>query len=222
MVAAAAVDEAELLAQMPNDSARKEYLEGAPWRDRDEAARRGTEVHSFAEQLGRGETVTPPEEIRGHVESYVRFLEEWEPEVVAVERWGFNRRHHYAGTFDLLAWLPTGSGGELELWLLDIKTTRSGVFGETVLQLAAYRGFEFYISERDGEEAPMEQVHRTGVVWVRADDYDVIEVDTSDPEMFRTFLYCAEVSKRTAKPWNGPSPLEELIGQPLTPPGESP
>ena len=80
--------------------------------------------------------------------------------------------------------------------LLDIKTTRSGIYGETALQIAAYRNAEFYL-DADGEEQPMPAVDACGAIWVRADGYDLIPVDAS-PTTFRTFLYVQQVAKFTA------------------------
>ena len=199
--------------QRRGERALVDYVKEAPWRDRDAAAKRGTEVHSYAEQLAAGESVIVPEELEGHVLAYRDFLTDWEPEVVALEQWCFSRRHHYGGTFDMIAWLPTSDDGELELWLLDIKTTRSGVFGETVLQLSGYQNAEFYLDERDGSEHEMPVVHRTGVIWVRADGYDLIPVHT-DETTYRTFLHCAAVTKATAKVRNR-DPLADRVGDPM-------
>src|SRR5690606_2065151 len=75
-------------------------LKQAPYSERDRAAKRGTEVHALAEQLARGEEVEVPSELAGHVEAYVKFLDEWNPVPVALERPVFSRKWWYAGTFD--------------------------------------------------------------------------------------------------------------------------
>jgi hypothetical protein len=48
-------------------------------------------------------------------------------------------RYGYAGTGDLIAWLTVPGASVPSSWLLDVKTNRSGIYGETALQLAAYR-----------------------------------------------------------------------------------
>ena len=45
----------------------------------------------------------------------------------------------------------------------------------------------------------MPTVDRTGCVWLRADGYDLIPVDTS-PTTFRTFLYAQQVARFTDAP----------------------
>jgi hypothetical protein len=185
-------------------SKRLAILKNARYGERDAAARRGTEVHALAAQLVDGTEVDVPEPLAGHVESYLRFLDDWQPEPVIIERPVFSRRHRYAGTLDMIADL-TGLGRGL--W--DVKTTRSGVFGEVALQLAAYRWAEFYLDD-NGNEMDMPEVDHCGVIWVRADGYDLIPVEAG-PAQFRTFLYTAQVAQ-----FNDTS--RDLIGEALTPP----
>jgi hypothetical protein len=168
-------------------------LKGVPNDDRDRAARRGTEVHRLAEGLVRGLEVDVPEELAGHVESYLRFLEDWAPSDEIVEGHCFNRTLWYAGTFDLIATMGRTR------WLLDIKTTRSGVYPEAAIQLAAYRRAEVYIGA-DGAVHAMPSVDRCGVVWVRADGYDVIPVATGEA-VFRAFRWAYGIAEfmRAAK-----------------------
>ncbi|PRX90698.1 hypothetical protein [Allonocardiopsis opalescens] len=181
-----AVDRWDELATLP-PSKRIAAIQGAHRADRDQAANRGTEVHKLAERLTAGEEIEVPESLAGHVDSYVRFLDEWEPAPVLVERPVFNRRHNYAGTPDLVADMDG------RRWLLDIKTNRSGPFGEVALQLAAYRYAEFYL-DADGAEQPMPVVDETAVVWVRSDGYDLYRF-TAGPDQFRAFLYVAQVAE---------------------------
>jgi hypothetical protein len=61
-------------------------LKQSPYTDRDKAANRGTEVHALAEELIHGRPVEVPPELAGHVDSYVRFLDDWQPEPIKVEK----------------------------------------------------------------------------------------------------------------------------------------
>lgn len=198
-----AVNRWDDLSKLPVADRLKE-LKGAAYADRDNAARRGTEVHALGEELVHGREVDVPDELAGHVESYVKFLDEWEPSVVLSEAAVVNYTVGYAGTLDLVADI-----GDTR-WLLDLKTTRSGVYGETALQLAAYRWAEFYV-EPDGREDLMPEVDRCGVVWVRADGYDLVPV-TVEPWVFTEFRYAA----RTAR-WQT-SLSKQVVGQPLPAP----
>lgn len=182
-------------------------LAGAPYAERDAAANRGTEVHALAEKLARGEEIQVPEELAGHVDSYVQFLDEWNPKVIATEMVVFSRQWGYAGTFDLLADFPPPYGR----CLCDLKTSRSGVWPETSLQLAAYAGAEGYL-DSDGVEHPMSElgVERALGIWVRSDGYDVFPVQIGE-RVFRDFLHSAWVFRWLKR-------NDELIGPSQRPP----
>lgn len=162
-----------------------EILANVRYADLEEAGARGTEVHGLAEKLGRGEEVEIPERSEGHVRSYLRFLEEWDPTEALLERVVVSRRWGYMGKLDLIARFP-----EYGVGLLDLKTSRSGIFAETALQVSAYGNAETML-EGEGE-VPVPRVDWFGAVWIRADGYDVYRFDvTQDPKdrAFRTFLY---------------------------------
>lgn len=163
-------------------------LKGLPNRNRDAAAKKGTKVHKLAERLIAGEEIDVPEELKGHVDSYIGFLEQMEPDPIAVEGVGISRKFKYMGTFDLLADVEG-----LGRCLLDIKTSRSGIFPETALQIAAYRYCETYLDDA-GEEQDMPEVDFTGAVWVRADGWDLHSV-RADEAAHRQFLYARETKK---------------------------
>lgn len=183
-------------------------LKQAPYTDRDRAAKRGTEVHGLAEKLINGEEVDVPDELAGHVESYVRYLDEWKPTPVLVEATVASRRWGYCGTLDAVYDLPDG-----RRIIGDIKTSRSGIFPEIVLQLAAYRYAEVYLDGDD--EKPMADVgitHAQGI-WVRADGYDVYDLP-ADEQAFNKFLHVATVA-RWAKSSRG------LVGEAVRPKGDA-
>jgi hypothetical protein len=163
--------------------------------DRDEAGNRGTEVHKLAEALADGREVDVPPELAGHVDSYLRFLEEWDPTDAILEAVVASRRWHYMGRLDMIATLPWVDLPDGTRWggrtLLDVKTSRSGPFGEVALQLAGY-GFAEVIVDAEGNERAMERVDSFGVVWVRADGYDVHPFIV-DELAFRTFLKAKDV-----------------------------
>lgn len=168
-----AVDHWNELARM-RVSERLAHLRQAITDARDSGARRGTQVHRLAERWQAGEDVVPPEELRGHVESYWDFLDRLDVQAVAAETIVANRTAGYCGTFDLVADLAG------ERWMIDIKTARSGIFPETALQQCAYMHAEVYLAP-DGTEQPMAdlKVQRAGAVHVRADGWDLYPLDTS-------------------------------------------
>lgn len=180
-----------------------DYIRAAADRDRDQAANRGSDVHDLAERIGRGEEVEVPEALLGHVDSYLQFVADWEPELVMVEVVGANFTRGYFGKFDLLArmkgWWPERPNDEA-LVLLDIKTSRTGPFEKDALQLTAYRNFEF-ICEPDEQGncwdlAEMPQVDGVAVLKLSAEEYRLIPVaEDLAPRLFATFLHTVRVAE---------------------------
>jgi hypothetical protein len=185
-----AVDNWDMLSEL-KPSERLKKMQGGRYESRDAAANRGTAVHALAEKLIKGEEVEVPDALAGHVESYVRFLDEWAPEPVLVEAVVMSHKHGYAGTLDLIADIP-GRGRVL----MDIKTSRSGIFGETALQLCAYRYADVYLDETGDEpiEKDMLEVDEVIAIHVRADGYDLYPL-TAGPAQLREFLYAREVAR---------------------------
>jgi hypothetical protein len=185
----------ELAALLP--SQRHARVQSAHRRDRDAAAKRGTEIHTLAERLAQGETVTPPEEIAGHVEAYTDFLDAIGPVPLlgGTELVVASRAHRYCGTVDLVADLPAVAIG-VELlpacrWLLELKSTRSGIWPESALQASAYTNADVFVDPADPEhERPMSWlgVQRCGVVWIRSDSWELRPVDTG-PATWDYFLH---------------------------------
>lgn len=207
-VAEYAADHLDLLVEMApmGREAIVAALKQSPYTDRDNAARRGTEVHTIAEQLIHGTAVPVPEEIAGHVESAVKFLNEWNPKPVLVEAVVASRKWRYCGTLDLVADMPNG-----ERAILDYKTSRSGIFGEAALQMAAYMHADVYL-DANGEEQPMPEIQSAYGVWIRAEGYDVIPLDVGE-ETFKTFLHVATVARRSKG-------IRDLVGDALPAPTE--
>lgn len=200
-----AVDNLDLIGRLDRDAA-VDLVKGSPWRDRDRAAKRGTEVHGYAEKLARGETVEVPEELVGHVDSYLAFRDEWNPTDELIELVVFNRTVRYGGTLDLIATLD-----ELGRTLVDLKTNRSGPFGEVGLQCAAYRYCEFYLDPDTGKEMPMPEVDSVACLWLRADGYDLLPVQAG-PREFRQWRYAQQIAHFCEEQ------SKQIIGDALIPP----
>src|SRR5258708_28485085 len=83
-VAGYAVDNWDTLTE-PKLSERLKTLEHAHYEDRDAAGKRGTEVHKLAEALNAGTNVPVPDELAAHVESYVQFLDDHDPQAGLTE-----------------------------------------------------------------------------------------------------------------------------------------
>lgn len=174
--AAYAIDYWDELAQL-TPSKRLDRLKKGRYEDRDAAARRGTEVHRLGERAIAGEDVADetPDELRGHVESYIAFLDAFNVQPVLVEAVVAHRGLLYCGTLDLVADIAP------DRWLLDLKTARSGIFGETALQACAYERAETYVDGNGAEHDLAELgITRAGAVHVRADGADLYPLQTGD------------------------------------------
>lgn len=200
-----AVDHWDELADL-GPAVRLKTLQGARYAEKDKAARRGTEVHTAAEKLLAGQTVQVPDEIAGHVESYARFMEEFDVEPVHVEFSCISYRWGYAGTADLCARLTID--GRRVTVLADLKTSRSGVFGDVALQLAAYRYAEVWVV--DGQEIEPVQVDHCVGIHVRGDGYDLLPVEAGEQE-HRDFLYAMRVGMFADR-------SRDLVGPPIVAP----
>jgi hypothetical protein len=185
----------EFAALLPME--RHDRVHHAYRRDRDRGAKRGTEIHRLAAQLAEGEHVTPPEEIRGHVESYRDFLDVVNPVplVGGTELVVASRTHAYCGTVDLVADLPAMVCGDEFIdpcrWLLELKSTRSGIYPESALQACAYTRAEVFVDQDNpDDERQMDwlKIKRTGVVWIRSDSWEFRPIDTGD-EVWDFFLH---------------------------------
>jgi hypothetical protein len=193
-VAAAAVERWDELGDLPPDM-RVAALSSAHRAQRNVAAAKGSEIHRLAEALSAGVEVDVPDELVSHVNSAVAFMDDWQIQPVATESVVYSLTHNYGGTFDMVATTPWAPG---ECFLLDWKTSASGIYDETALQLAAYRHAEFFIDSA-GKDCPISQlgITDTWAVWIRDDGYSVYPM-ASDIDVFGIFLDVAAVARDRA------------------------
>lgn len=157
---------------------------------RDKAATLGSSVHLLADMASRGSESDSKgfqvfEQEKPYLEAFRGFLDRYSASsIVSSEKavWSLNG---YAGTYDLLMLIHK------QLWLVDIKTSK-GVYPETGLQLAAYRWADYIILPNDPKGYPMPEVHRTGVLHLRPDQYKegwrLYEYPTTYTDDFIPFL----------------------------------
>jgi hypothetical protein len=143
----------------------------------------GTLIHHAAEKRLLGAPFAVDRQVAPYLHQLELFLAYWgvniDEHVEAAEITCFHRRLGYAGTADLMVWLPTGKNRVLELWLIDFKTsaTRSAkaVYPENTQQLAALRYCETVLLP-DDTDAPMPKIQRTGVLNLRAKSHALVEM----------------------------------------------
>lgn len=169
--------------------------------ERDRAANRGTEVHTLAEGIARGQEVEIPEELAPYIASYRQFLVDWSPEYLAAEEMVANLMHGYAGTLDGIAKLAG------ETWLLDIKTSK-GVYAETALQLAAYGNAQFIGRAGTERRFRIPPIDRYGVIHVRPERYQLIPIEVTRAT-FGAFL-----AAKAIHDWRGVASVGSAIQAP--------
>jgi hypothetical protein len=119
-------------------------------------------------------------------------------------RWG------YAGTADLCCRLVLPDKGPAVV-IADLKTSRSGVFGETALQLAAYRFADCWVI--DGAEVDPVECDYAVAIHVRGDGYDLVPVEAGE-QQHKEFLYAQRVGQFVAS-------SRDLVGAPILAPTTS-
>lgn len=150
-------------------------LKEIPWQKRDDAADRGTIVHTIAERVTRGESVEVDDLHAGYVEAAVAFLDDYGVTSRVVERPHFHVDHRWAGTPDLIGEVAALGN---DLAVIDWKSSDSGVWPEVCLQLAPYANATHYQDE-DGNDQPALRPTRGIAVHLRPDGYTAYEVPVS-------------------------------------------
>lgn len=200
-----------------------EWLGRAPFRKTKEAAARGTDLHSAAEQLALGQEPKIEPHNQPYLDQYMRFLSDHKPEFLMAEAPLYAPNAGFAGTCDGVAII----GGKRVL--LDIKTTAHGPnsgksrppFGEVALQCAAYRHAEligliaervelgrgrYYAYRPENHHEPMIETDGAVCVTVSPEDYLVtpIRTDASVFRVFRHVMECARWQVETSRGVFGP------------------
>jgi hypothetical protein len=200
---------------------RLKYL---PENYRDEAGLRGSAIHTAVEEVVMtGSTNVDPIHLP-EVNALLDLYEEWDIRplemtlrdgrtTLMAEKSVGNRKHWYAGRFDLI-----GTVGKLGGALCQIDTKSSnGVYGSMSMQLAAYRGAEFWVDELAPDvEYPMPVIERNLIAHVKRVKGEDGEPDTVSAglqavsgglpytaaqsardmdEAFREFLWAASLTK---------------------------
>lgn len=169
------------------------YLKGAPYRDRDEAAARGTKVHEAWEQHLKGEEPEFDDEmvekmfrhIKVLCERYEVIWERSEQTVFSDDGW--------AGTMDGIILIKFPGEEKHRRCVVDLKSSRS-VAGkhEYVMQLAALRHGTVIVHD-DGSEEPMPETDGAVIFHVRPDEASVIPV-VADQAAYRDFMVCVAMA----------------------------
>lgn len=156
----------------------------------------GTRVHKHADAHVTGKPLPEDPEVVPYLGQYLAWAKDFDVDlnlhVEGAEATVFNRRAGYAGTLDLLVWLPldgvtassTGlpvvkptEDGSRRLWLVDLKTSAtrpaSATYPDQRLQLAGLRFAESLLLP-DDTEMPMPKVAGCAILNLRTSSYGFI------------------------------------------------
>jgi hypothetical protein len=160
---------------------------------RDEAARIGTQIHAYADDLvnGRQMPVDDPKIVK-RVELYAEWWQASGWRLRLSEAYVVHPAAKYAGTFDLLAYDADG-----KTVLADVKTGR-GVYSEAALQLAAYSMAPLVARPTDTHTWPMPTVDRHVILHVTDAGVREVEVPVGGPEELAFIAACDLAAWRQA------------------------
>lgn len=165
-----------------------DYLKGVHRRVSGDAATLGSMAHDLFERAARGETINPRHvhaDVKHHLQWFMQFLDEVQPEFLYLEETVWSDVHEYAGSFDAIAKI------EGEIVGLDWKTSKD-VYPSVALQLSAYRYANRIILAETGESVPMPAWTGGAVLHVRADAWQLVPV-ACDEEIFSKFVALRDI-----------------------------
>ena len=206
VTAQAAVDDfgivaAFLQAGKPEDAVS--HLKRAQYKNRDEAGDIGTVIHELVEARMSGERPKVHPQYAPFMRGVDEFLDQYQPEVLHLERTVWSRTSVYSGTFDWI--LKIGD----EVVLGDTKTTRSGVHADVALQLSAYRYADGMVMMEEDELEPLPEIEATAVLWLRPDEWKLVPIK-AEAEAYQTFL----ALRNAVFPWEKEI-KDTVVGRPL-------
>jgi hypothetical protein len=211
-----AVEHKDAWLQLPTDDA-VELITKAAVRQRDRAAKRGSDVHSIVESLATGhrpDYMLIDDSVQPYVPCLERMVRDLRIRPVVSEAVVFNHAVGYGGTFDMIAETVHGIG------LLDWKTRKKTArYDEESAQVAAYAGAEYMIVESPlggAMRAELPHIDYLGIVVISPEGYQVHEVDEDGAWKLWIALKNFWVAKTHGRFWEGtlatpgpPSPVAE-------------
>lgn len=231
IVAQCAIDNIDGLPQLLKVNGRKgveDFLKNAPRRSTADAAQMGSTAHALFEQLAvEGECTIEEEDeekagyLEGYADQFIDFMETVDPVFLHTEETVWSETHGYAGSFDAVVELhdlPSEILEQLGLSprrkkpvtaMLDYKTSKSGVYPETALQVSGYMNADF-IMHGDGKKSKIPKCDIGLVLNVRPDYWRLFPLAAS-PEIFDVFLALMQVKQweKIKKGALGKQPLYE-------------
>lgn len=193
-------------------------LRKAPWSKRDQAAERGNWTHDVLEALAQDNVVPNladfPEQVRGHVQSVLRWYLHFRPTFMATEVQVSSERHRFAGRYDLRALIdakrllpcidPLRTDAQAErirqlaaenkpaLGLLDLKTSKRIYPTTHFPQLEGYEGAGIEMGFKETDFRAVINTHESGQFTPETD----LAVSWSSYEDFLDYLNAVRAIRR--------------------------
>lgn len=197
-----AADQHDLISQTLTAAGREaavDLIKGAAKRKREEASENGTRVHDVVEALVL-DTPLPEFHSEAAEASAMQFIEwhiAWQPVYLMSECTVANPALGYAGTLDLVAYLPPID----KVYEIDVKNG-ANLDADMVTQLVAYaRATEVWLPF--AQKAPMPKVDGLAVLHLRPERSKFIDVteQANNPAVFQDFLNrLGSLQHRDARP----------------------
>jgi len=121
----------------------RELYDGIPFDTLQNAADRGTRVHSLTEDFDRFGFYEAAEDTAGYLVAYEKFISDYQPEWTGIEERSYHKNLMYAGTVDRIGYL-TPKDDTCGIDVIDLKATR--VFHPVMLQTQVSAYGEIYKS----------------------------------------------------------------------------
>ena len=185
--------EQDALRSMYDTLGREGFVKGiaaSAVKRRDEAAQRGTDVHTWAERIANGHpAVNAPESLRQRPIDYAEWWQAsgWQTrltEGMVVKPTDGTPVLGWGGTFDLLAYDADG-----RTVLADVKT--GNLYPKAVVQLAGY-SLAKWVQFTDGKVYPMPKIDRYVILHVTTAGVREVEVSVGTAEHM-AFLACLDL-----------------------------
>lgn len=182
------LDEVHEILEEPDGKKKAiDRIKGASTRYAESAAKEGTTVHHYAEEIARAvqQNTKPkadrmPQGIMPYLKNYVRFLKEFDVEPVLLETVIWNEEIGYAGRIDMACRLRSIDNS---IVIVDTKSGASGVWDSVSLQQTAYRYAESWWNEETDVLEPMPEIAGAYALWLRPEGFALIPVETSQTEL---------------------------------------
>lgn len=166
-----------------------DLIKKAPHRVMTSAGSRGTDIHSVAELVLAGKTISPEwQELYGaQADAISDFVHAFRVRPINQEIQVANFAIGYAGSYDLLCEIDG------TVTMIDWKSSKN-VYGKTSLQLAAYSRAEFWVDD-NGKGHRMPTVEAAGVVHLKESGYGFHPVVGDLDDVFEIFCHVVETAR---------------------------